>query len=154
MVQRKIATYISDSGVSTELRTELQHIFDTYQVFPEVPAQVGYISLVPDSTWALGLGTMDIWNRHRSEVAVHNVYCYKPIIIFDAQTVRDETVLMVADFQNEKEEFVVATLRIAPPMVSLAAMNIEIVNQTIDEVRVQQCSVNRDTLKVLFFESI
>ena len=44
MVQTKIATYISDSGVSTELRTELQHIFDTYQVFPEVPAQVGYIS--------------------------------------------------------------------------------------------------------------
>ena len=97
---------------------------------------------------------MDIRNRHRSEVAPQNVYCDKHIIIFDAQTVRDKTVLMVADFQNEKEEFVVATLRIAPPMVSLSAMNIEIVNQTIDDVRVQQCSVNRDALKVLFFESI
>ena len=75
------------------------------------------------------------------------MYCYKPIIIFDAQTVRDKTVLMVADLQNEKEEFVVATLRIAPPMVALTAMNIEIVNQTIDEVRVQQCSVNRDALR-------
>ena len=85
MVQRKIATYISDSGVSTELRTELQHIFDTYQVFPEVPAQVGYISLVPDSTWALGLGPIDIWTRHRSEVAPQNVYCNKHIDILDAQ---------------------------------------------------------------------
>ena len=97
---------------------------------------------------------MDIRNHHHSEIAPQNVYCYKPIIIFDAQTVRDKTVLMVADLQNEKEEFVVATLRIAPPMVSLAAMNIEIVNQTIDEVRVQQYSVNHDALKVLFFESI
>ncbi|KAK7686430.1 hypothetical protein QCA50_010654 [Cerrena zonata] len=47
--------------------------------------------------------------------------------------VRDRTVLIVADFENENEVSEVGILRIAPPMVQLVASNLEIVNQTIDE---------------------
>lgn len=136
MAQQMVATYISDPGVSPELHQELQQIFDTYKVFPEVDVTADYISLVPDSSWALGLDPLEIWTRHQRENAPKPEYCQQPVVILDAQTVRDRTVLIVADFENEDEVSEVGILRIAPPMVQLVASNLEIVNQTIDEVSI------------------
>lgn len=124
MVQRKIATYTSDPAVTSDLQRELQQIFDTYKVFPEIDATVGYISLVPDSTWAFGLEPLNIWARHCKEDAPNTEYCYKPIVIVDAQTVRDKTVLIVADFLNANDVSEARILRIAPPHGRLVACNL------------------------------
>lgn len=129
-----VATYISSSNITPDLYKELQHIFNTYKVFPEIDAMEGYIAPAPDSSWAIGLNPLGIFARHQEENVSR--YLYDPVVILDEQTARDMSVVIVSGVINEQEQEEAKMLRIAPQMVQVVASNLEIANQALDDVRI------------------
>jgi hypothetical protein len=132
---QQIALYVSDPAVTPELRAQIQHHFDTA---PTVGRQNNprpdYIEFVPGSdTWSIGMSSKDIHEKHSQEYVPR--YPRKPIIILDERSAKDSSVLVIALIVDEEtDEFKHMETRFVPSRVPDAAMNLEIGNQTLQEV--------------------
>ena len=128
-----IALYVSSADVSARQRAQLQHAFDTAQDFPEIDPRPGYVRPVAHSEWALGRSAPEILARHREQ---HDAqFSAAPIVVLDARTARDSSVLLVSPVLGEGDELEFKSLRIDASRVPGAAVNIQLANQDLGDVR-------------------
>lgn len=133
IMSRKVALYISSPNLSSSQQSQIQQEFDTAQDYPAVPPRPGYIEPVPSQEWAVGLSPEDILSRHRSQHVPQ--YAAKPIVILDDRTVEDGSILVVAPVLNDDTgAFEFKALRFVAGRVPAAAVNIQIGNQTLNDV--------------------
>lgn len=138
-MSQNIGLYITSSQVTPNKHQNLQQIFDTAKDFPESKPKPDYVRLVPDSQWAENASITEIFARHRRE-QIRN-FSAKPIVILDERTAEEkegeETVLLVGPDVDEngdwRDEPVV--LRFDPHRVPGAAINVQLSNQSMKEVR-------------------
>lgn len=133
-MSRKVALYISSRNVGEEKCTDIQHAFDTARDYDKIPANPGYIEpVLPSQEWAIALSPEDILTRHRSQHVPQ--YAAKPIIILDARTANDGSVLVVAPVLNDETGALdFKAIRFDAARVPAAALNIQIGNQSLNDV--------------------
>lgn len=131
--RHQVALYVASLEVSQDCLNRLQRIFDTSQDYPEIPPNPGYIHhIVEADTWANDLGLEEIYERHRREY--YPTFYAKPIAVVDRRTSEDESVILIAPELGENGEFETKWFRIDSVKVVSAAMNLEISNQSVDDV--------------------
>ena len=85
------------------------------------------------SKWAIGRSPDEILARHREQ---HDAqFSVAPIVILDARTTRDSSVLLVSPVLGEGDELEFKSLRIDASRVPGAAVNIQLANQDLGAVR-------------------
>ncbi|KAJ7672213.1 hypothetical protein DFH06DRAFT_1175659 [Mycena polygramma] len=131
-MSRPIPLYTTSEQVNDGLIEELQI---TFHSAPSSPPP-GLIQRVPNSDWAIGRSLSDILRRHREEHI--REFAAKPLVILDDQTVADKTVLLVVPRLGEDGEplqlIEARWLRFEPSTVSITAVNLQIGNQSMDEL--------------------
>ncbi|KAL0571437.1 hypothetical protein V5O48_010527 [Marasmius crinis-equi] len=132
MAERKIALYVSSKDVTSEIRDQIQHDFDTTHDEGRDP-RPGWIELVSDSeSWSIGLSSQAIHEKHSAEYVPR--YPRRPIVILDDRTARDRSVLVVCPtISEETDDWVHQELRFAPRRVPDTAINLVIGNQSLQE---------------------
>ncbi|EIM90575.1 uncharacterized protein STEHIDRAFT_107355 [Stereum hirsutum FP-91666 SS1] len=121
-------------NVGEEKCTDIQHAFDTARDYDKIPANPGYIEpVLPSQEWAIALSPEDILTRHRSQHVPQ--YAAKPIIILDARTANDGSVLVVAPVLNDETGALdFKAIRFDAARVPAAALNIQIGNQSLNDL--------------------
>ena len=114
---------------------KLSSLLDTFNASPYCPQPDNIIPSAPaDATH--GMTPAEIYTHHWSKIPETAGISGDPVVVLDEQTLKDDTVVVVSQVEDNTP----LMLRFVPDQAPLAVSNLQIGNQDLTTVRTISCS--------------